>query len=131
MTLVVVCAATTDALPAAVLAATGTTPQVGTSARLLTPQTTFVLGTIYSYPSYGGRSLDLVGVGGPCPANIYSFASLASLGWDNDIDSFRSYSSCRTTLYENANYGGSHYGPYVNKTSIGIMANNASSVVYN
>ncbi|MDM4762876.1 hypothetical protein QT381_07640 [Galbitalea sp. SE-J8] len=128
---VVICAQSRAALPALVQATTGKTLVLDSSASAaVTPQSTFVLGTIYSYPNYGGSSLDLYGIGTSCNGATWGFANLANFGWNDDIDSFKSWGTCKTTLYENANYGGAHYGPYANKATIGIMANNASSLVY-
>ncbi len=126
---VMVCADQESQLASAVVAATGKEAVKADGSAKFSPQVNTVVGTIYSFPSYGGRSLDLV-TSSNCQTSLISYTNLATIGWDNDIDSFKSYSGCKTTLWENTGFTGSKYGPYVDKTSIGVIANQASSITW-
>lgn len=89
---------------------------------------TYVLGTFYSYPSYGGSSR-AVSAANPCSAGYaYSYADLGSIGWNDDIDSFKSFNGCQTKIWENTGYNGASYGYVTNSTDVGSMRNRASSV---
>lgn len=127
----IVCAATEDALPDAVFEATGEAivyveEAVGRTA--IEPLTTYALGTIYSYPNYGGRSY-LMTSSAPCGgALLHGVSDLGSIGWNDDIDSFKSAGSCLTKIWENTSFSGTSYGYVINSTDVGSMKNRASSI---
>lgn len=129
---VVVCAESEAHLPAAVKEATGETMIYETAptnavAQGVSPTASYVLGIFYSYPNYGGRSFTATG-GSPCTSAQYSFANLTDIGWNDDIDSFKSYSGCKTKIWEHANQGGASYGLFTNSSDVGVMKNQASSI---
>jgi hypothetical protein len=56
---------------------------------------------------------------------------LGNLGtsWNDRISSFKSFSDCSTKLYEDADYGGSTYGYYVNSSYVGAAMNDRASSI--
>ncbi|UWF77687.1 MULTISPECIES: hypothetical protein [Microbacterium] len=88
----------------------------------------YALGTIYSYPGYGGRSYTAT-ASNPCSAGYsYSFSNLGSIGWNDDIDSFRSYNGCATRVWEHTSFSGAYYGYYSYSSDMGSWRNRASSI---
>jgi len=55
---------------------------------------------------------------------------LASLGWNDRISSFTSYSNCWTKLYEHDNFGGSGFGYMGSASTLGAMDNESSSITW-
>lgn len=89
---------------------------------------TYVLGTFYSYPNYGGSSRAVSGAN-PCSAGYaYSYADLGSIGWNDDIDSFKSFNGCQTKVWEHTGFTGTSYGYATNVADLGSMRNRASSI---
>tara|TARA_R110002020_G_scaffold286153_1_gene501708 strand:- start:68 stop:625 length:558 start_codon:yes stop_codon:yes gene_type:complete len=132
-----VCAASADVLADAVLRQTSTALYDGRKALVSeaaakdAARASYVVGQVFSYPSYGGsmlqftRSSDCASL---ASGTVWAHADLATVGFNNDIDSFKSFSGCSTKVFENTYYGGSSYGWATNATSIGVMANQASSI---
>lgn len=58
----------------------------------------------------------------------FNYYNLTSIGWNDDIESWKSYAGCRTSVWEHANEGGAKLGPYTNRRTLGVLANNASSI---
>jgi hypothetical protein len=127
-----VCAASEAELGAAVLDETGKvlTYQSNGALSRATASTaaTYVIGVIYSYPNYGGSSRAITG-STPCSSGgAYNYRDLSLIGWNNDIDSFKSYSGCMTKLWDGTNFSGSAYGYYTNQADLGSWRNRASSI---
>ena len=64
-----------------------------------------------------------------CYGYSHGYTNLGSIGWDNRISSFRSYSNCRTAIFANTNYGGSSYGYYTNSSYVGSAMNDQASSI--
>ncbi|UJP09232.1 hypothetical protein L2X99_12375 [Microbacterium sp. KUDC0406] len=128
-----VCAASEDQLAETVYDETGKVlvyQQNGTLARAaVSPAATYVIATIYSYPNYGGSSRTITG-STPCSSGgAYNYRDLSLIGWNNDIDSFKSFAGCMTKLWDATNFAGSAaYGYYTNVSDAGSWRNRASSV---
>lgn len=90
-------------------------------------QATYVLTQIFSYPNYGGSMFQFTSTTF-CTGATYAVSDLRTHGWNDDIDSFKSYGPCATALYEDIWFGGSVYGYYVSSSNVGIMQNQASSL---
>lgn len=128
-----VCAASEGELADAVHDETGKVlvyqPNGTLSRAAVSPAATYVIGTIYSYPNYGGSSRSITG-STPCSSGgAYNYRDLSLIGWNNDIDSFKSYAGCMTKLWDSTNFSGSAaYGYYTNSADAGSMRNRASSI---
>lgn len=128
-----VCADSEDELAATVYDETGKVlvyQPNGTLARTaVSPAATYVIGVIYSYPNYGGSSRTITG-STPCSSGgAYNYRDLSLIGWNNDIDSFKSFAGCMTKFWDATNFSGSAaYGYYTNSADAGSMRNRASSI---
>lgn len=132
-----VCADRQSELPDAVYEATGEVLVYGTesvktdstsSARMAAAAATYALGTIYSYPNYGGRSYTATSSYSCTQGLAFTFSDLGSIGWNDDIDSFKSYSGCRTKLWEHPGFSGATYGYYSYDNDLGSWRNRASAI---
>src|SRR5690606_26739833 len=95
---------------------------------LASPLVTYAIGEIYSYPDYGSSS-HLVSGSVPCSSGgAYSYSDLGTIGWNDDIDSFKSFNGCQTKVWENTGFSGTSYGYYTNSSDLGSMRNRASSI---
>ncbi|MFC4138725.1 MULTISPECIES: hypothetical protein [unclassified Microbacterium] len=127
-----VCAASDDALGGLVYDETGKVliyqPNGTLSRATVSPAATYVIGVIYSYPNYGGSTRVLTG-STPCSSGgAYNYRDLSLIGWNNDIDSFKSYAGCMTKLWDATNFAGNAYGYYTNIADAGSWRNRASSI---
>lgn len=127
-----VCAASEGELGAAVFDETGKVLTYQTSGTLsraaASTAATYVIGVFYSYPNYGGSSRVLTG-STPCSSGgAYNYRDLSLIGWNNDIDSFKSYSGCMTKIWDGKNFSGSANGYYTNRSDLGSWRNRASSI---
>ncbi|MGB3376654.1 MAG: hypothetical protein WBA87_16130 [Microbacterium sp.] len=96
-------------------------------ARIEGVTTAYALGIIHSYPDYGGGSRTVT-ASSTCSTSTYSYADLASIGWNDEIDSFKSYNGCQTKVWESTGFTGVSYGYYTNSSDLGSMRNRASSI---
>lgn len=125
-----VCAAHQSELATAMYEATGRVMVYGpetAAADSIGTQSTYVLGIVYSYPNYGGRSYT-VSRSLPCSSAAFGYSDLGAIGWNDDIDSFKSYNGCQTKVWENTSYSGTSYGYASSSTDLGSMRNRASSI---
>jgi hypothetical protein len=97
------------------------------AAALLVPasvQANTVVSAIYDDINYGGGSLLLSAPGAGCS---WSLSNLGTAGWNDRASSFKSFSGCKTALYQNINFGGTHVGYSTNLASFGSFNDQASS----
>lgn len=93
------------------------------------PLASTVIGIFYEHNNYGGASYAASVTQNGCYGYAHGYTSLAGIGWDNRITSFRSYSNCKTAIFENTNYGGASYGYYVNSSNVGAAMNDRASSI--
>lgn len=93
------------------------------------PLASTVIGIFYEHNNYGGASYAASVTQNGCYGYSHGYTSLAPLGWDNRITSFKSYSNCKTAIFENTNYGGASYGYYVNSSNVGAAMNDRASSI--
>ena len=88
----------------------------------------YVLARLYEDPSYGGTAyLVLSPSSTTCTTGSGKWENLTP-GWNDRVSSFRSYFSCTTRVYEDANLLGTWFGYSVNAPGVGALDNEASSV---
>lgn len=92
--------------------------------------TTPVLGIEYNADGFGGTSLTLTGSGGSgCYGGTeYSFGSLGTYGWNDRIESARTYSNCVGVHYKNSGLSGTSTSVYGSKSDLGSLDNEISSI---
>ncbi|REJ08533.1 hypothetical protein DY023_00755 [Microbacterium bovistercoris] len=128
-----VCGASDEALGGLVYDETGKVliyqPNGTLSRAAASTAATYVIGVLYSYPNYGGSTRVLTG-STPCSSGgAYNYRDLSLIGWNNDIDSFKSYAGCMTKIWDATNFSGSAaYGYFTNKADLGSWRNRASSI---
>lgn len=88
-----------------------------------------VIGIFYENSGYDGASYVASVSQNGCYGYSHGYTNLGSIGWDNRISSFRSYSNCRTAIFANTNYGGSSYGYYTNSSYVGSAMNDQASSI--
>lgn len=92
-------------------------------------QTVYVQAQLYSYSDYAGAMFQVTNSSACNGSMVYQLTDLASYGFDNDTDSFKSFNNCSTKLWDGANISGTSYGYYVNSPYVGdAMVNRASSL---
>lgn len=106
---------------------------VGAIAMQAPAQAQTIIGHEYQHANYGGAILTV-----NVPSNGFSCtgttgdvdASISSMpgGWDNVVSSFRNYSNCWTNHYEHANFGGASTGYLDDRSSMGAMNDQTSSI---
>lgn len=84
----------------------------------------------YNSTNYGGTSLTLTGSGGSgCYNGVeYSFGSLGSYGWNDKIESAKTYSNCVGVHYKDSGLSGTSSSVYGSKSDFGSLRNEISSV---
>jgi len=89
-----------------------------------------VLGIEYNANGFGGTSLTLTGSGGTgCYGGTeYSFSSLGNYGWNDKIESARTYSNCVGVHYKNTWFSGTSTSVYGSKSDFGTLSNEISSI---
>ena len=87
---------------------------------------TYLLAIVYDSTNLGGSAMSYVTMNSAICSATYAYASLGS--WNDRIESFEAYNGCSVVLYQDANYGGAHYGFYTLSTDVGTMKNQASSM---
>jgi hypothetical protein len=83
-----------------------------------------VVSGIYDDVNYGGGSLFLTADASGCS---WTLPNLGTFGWNDRASSFKSFAGCRTALYQNINFGGTHIGYSTNVASFGSFNDQASS----
>lgn len=89
-----------------------------------------VLGIEYNADDFGGTSLTLTGSGGSgCYGGTeYSFGNLGTYGWNDKIESARTYSNCVGVHYKNSGLSGTSLSVYGSKSDFGSLSNEISSI---
>lgn len=89
-----------------------------------------VLGIEYNASNFGGTSLTLTGSGGSgCYGGTeYSFGNLGNYGWNDKIESARTYSNCAGVHYKNSGFSGSSTSVYGSRSDFGSLDNEISSI---
>jgi hypothetical protein len=89
-----------------------------------------VLGIEYNEDGFGGSSLTLTGSGGTgCYGGTeYTFANLGTYGWNDKIESARTYSNCVGAHYKNSGLSGTSTSVYGSKADFGNLSNQISSI---
>ncbi|PPI56019.1 hypothetical protein [Rathayibacter toxicus] len=93
------------------------------------PVASTVIGIFYENDNYGGAFYITSVAQNGCNGYAYGYTNLASISWDDRITSFRSYSNCKTAIFEDTNYGGASYGYYVNSSNVGAAMNDRASSI--
>jgi hypothetical protein len=83
-----------------------------------------IVSGIYDDVNYGGGSLFLTATSPGC---AWTLPNLGSFGWNDRASSFKSFAGCRTALYQNINFGGTHVGYSTNVASLPSFNDQASS----
>jgi hypothetical protein len=115
----------TISLPAGAVIGGRTVTAGGAAASLLVPataQTTIAVSILYDDISYGGGST--VMTGNTCNSYI---SNLGTYGWNDRASSFKSYNGCKTALWQNINFGGTHVGYATSDAAFGSFNDQASS----
>ena len=89
-----------------------------------------VLGIEYNWTGFGGTSLTLTGSGGSgCYGGTeYSFGNLGTYGWNDKIESARTYSNCVGVHYKNSGLSGTSTSVFGSKSDFGSLNNEISSI---
>ncbi len=87
-------------------------------------QTATVVSGIYDDINYGGGSFFLTTGGTGCN---WTLTNLGTYGWNDRASSFKSFAGCKTALWQNINFGGTHIGYTTNLASFGSFNDQASS----
>ena len=89
-----------------------------------------VLGIEYNWTGFGGTSLTLTGSGGSgCYGGTeYSFGNLGTYGWNDRIESARTYSNCVGVHYKNSGLWGTSTSVFGSKSDFGSLNNEISSI---
>lgn len=131
-----VCVPYGEDLNAAVLKQTGlvvvTPGSASTRSSIVAPSitaATVVVSQLFESKNYTGPMFQITGSSGCDVSTItYSISNLATYGFDNQVDSFKSFSGCTTKIWEFTSFGGAGYGYYVNATTVYALGDKASSV---
>jgi hypothetical protein len=83
-----------------------------------------VVSGIFDDVNYGGGSLYLTATGAGCS---WTLSNLGTFGWNDRASSFKSFAGCKTALYQNIGFGGTHIGYSTNLASFGSFNDQASS----
>jgi hypothetical protein len=87
-------------------------------------QSATLVSGIFDDVNYGGGSLFLTAPSSGCG---WTLTNLGTYGWNDRASSFKSYSGCKTALYQNINFGGTHVGYSTSLASFGSFNDQASS----
>jgi len=89
-----------------------------------------VLGIEYNANGFGGSSLTLIGSGGSgCYGGTeYSFGNLGTYGWNDRIESARTYNNCVGMHYKDSGLSGTSSSVYGSKSDFGSLDNEISSI---
>jgi len=121
----VVCAETPDAAVQRFTAETGYT--VTESADVVGPLVVYSIAQLFADAGYGGSSY-LITRGTACNGvTLSSIADLGTIGLNDAVSSFTTYSTCTVRLFVDINYGGSSYGYATSQSSLPTFNDVASS----
>lgn len=95
----------------------------------ITLRASTVIGIFYEHHNYGGASYATSVTKNGCYDYSHGYTNLSTIGWDNRISSFKSYSNCTTAIFENTDYDGASYGYYVNSSNVGDAMNDRASSI--
>lgn len=87
-----------------------------------------VIGILYKDSNYRGETFTASVSENGCHGYSHGYTNMSSFGWANVVSSFRSYSNCRTAIFEKNNYAGAQYGYTANAASVGALNDKANSV---
>ena len=86
------------------------------------------LSIIYDDINYGGGSFVMTGNNPGCTdGSSYGFVSLSAIGWRGRVSSFKSFTGCRTAVFDLEYYGGASYGYTTQASQLGAMNDKADS----
>lgn len=128
----VVCADTREAAVEAFTAETGyivveTGDAAAGSSERLGPLVVYSLAELFADAGYGGTS-HLITRSTPCDgATLSGVSNLGTVGLNDAVSSFQTYSTCTVRLYANTSYGGSTYGWATSQSSLPTFNDTASS----
>jgi hypothetical protein len=120
-----VCADTVEAADAVFTERTGLTRVE--SADAVGPLVVYSLATLYTDAGYGGSSYTFTRSSACNGVTLSSVANLGSIGMNDAVSSFFTYSSCTVRLFVDASYGGSSYGWATSQSSLPSFNDVASS----
>ena len=83
-----------------------------------------IVSEIFDDVNYGGGSLYLTAPGAGCN---WSISSLGTYGWNDRASSFKSFAGCKTALWQNDGFTGTHVGYSTNLAAFGSFNDQASS----
>lgn len=97
----------------------------------VSPAATYLIGALYVNTNRTGTSEVVTTnvTSNPCSSPgsyVYGYRSLGG-SWNDVISSFEGFGHCGFRLFADANFGGSIYGPYFLKNTLGPFDNLASS----
>ncbi len=87
-----------------------------------------VIGVLFEHEAYRGYSLVVTVTGNSCSGAVFVIPNLVASGWNNRISSFKSYSNCRTTIFEDFNFKGARLSG-INTRRVGRALNDLTSSV--
>lgn len=121
----VICADTVDAADAAFAEQTGL--RRVESADVVGPLVVYSLATLYTDAGYGGSSYTFTRSTACNGVTLASVPDLATVGVNDAVSSFLTYSSCQVRLYADVSYGGSTYGYTTSQSSLPTFNDVASA----
>lgn len=96
------------------------------------PQATVVLSVVYDNADYdiSDGSYTYIASAG-CDGDAGVEWQLANVGstWNDRITSYQGYNKCQSTLYEDADFAGSQYGPKKSSTNVGTAMNDKTTSI--
>lgn len=131
----VTCVPNGQDLNAAVLKEQGARVVVSSNARGTTPallgpnsvQTLYIQSQLYDDVGYGGSLFQITNAS-PCNGStVYSLSNLSSYGWSGRVSSFKSFSLCKTKVWQGYYESGAAYGYNTNASSIGALNDQVNS----
>ncbi|MEJ3745619.1 hypothetical protein WEI85_20295 [Actinomycetes bacterium KLBMP 9797] len=93
-----------------------------------------IVAVLYSDDDYEGSRLNLIAPWGCLTSQTsdvewwYNLHEVAGGWWNDEVESFRTYSGCRATFYQHINLQGAQYGPRESFGDLEALNNEASSV---
>ncbi|MCW2134982.1 hypothetical protein [Arthrobacter sp. VKM Ac-2550] len=100
-------------------------------------QATYILGTVYIDQDYGGTSVTFTtSISTTCNTHSFRWPELTDVRWsdywsgyaNDDIESFVLGPNCKIGLWADTYYNGSYYDSATNRSTLGWMNNQASSL---
>jgi hypothetical protein len=121
----VICADTREGADAAFTEATGLTRVE--SADVVGARVVYTLATLYTDAGYSGSVYSFTRSTACNGVTLSSVPDLASVGVNDAVSSFQTYSPCQVRLYADPGYGGSTYGYTTSQSSLPTFNDVASS----